>query len=95
MNLSDDTIKKITIRYPADIPEALGLTGKAFAGEVLYLAAVKLFEQSRLTSEQAARLAGLPRLDFIRQLKTLGVTGFDLEDEELDAQVDTVEDLAG
>ncbi|MCB9109073.1 MAG: UPF0175 family protein [Anaerolineales bacterium] len=95
MSLSDVSNKQATINYPAEIPEHLELADDEFVSEILLLAAAKWFELGRLTSTQAAQLAGLSRLAFIRRLEQIAAPGLDLQDEIIDAEIDAVEDLAG
>lgn len=56
-----------------DIPEKILLAEKmdtdAFARELRMLAAVKLYEIGRLSSGRAAELAGVPRVEFLLNLK--------------------------
>ena len=95
MSLSDVPIKQAIISYPAAIPEHLSLADDEFVSEILLLAAAKWFELGRLTSVQAAQLAGLSRLAFIQRLEQVGAPGLDLQDEIIDAEIEAVEDLAG
>ena len=95
MSLSDVPIKQATLSYPSEIPESLGLSDDEFVSEILLLAAAKWFELGRLTSAQAAQLAGLSRLEFIRRLEQIAAPGLDLQDEIIDAEIEAVEDLAG
>ncbi|NCP07337.1 MAG: hypothetical protein COZ70_01510 [Deltaproteobacteria bacterium CG_4_8_14_3_um_filter_51_11] len=56
-----------------EIPEKVLLAEKteedAFAKELLMLAAVKLYEMGRLSSGRAAELAGMPRVEFLINLR--------------------------
>ena len=52
-------------------------------GELLMLAAAKLYEMGRLSSGAAARLAGVPRTVFLARLAEYGVDTFDVTEEEL------------
>ena len=72
-----------TRRVSIDIPEKVLLAEKTdaetFAQELRILAAVKLYELGRLSSERAAELAGLPGIEFPLGLKKYKV--FPLEAE--------------
>jgi predicted HTH domain antitoxin len=73
-------------RVIVDIPHDSLLTLKASStevGELLRLAAVKLFELGRLSSGAAAHLAGLPRVVFLARLADFGVDTFRLTEEQL------------
>ncbi|RMH18612.1 MAG: UPF0175 family protein [Acidobacteria bacterium] len=53
------------------------------AREIVLLAAVKLFELGKLSSGQAARLAGIPRVEFLARLRDYRVSPFQLTADEL------------
>ena len=56
-------------------------------GAMLRMAsAVKLYEMGKLSSEVAARLAGVPRVVFLSRLADYGVDTFQLSEEELQRQ---------
>jgi len=54
-----------------------------FARDVMTLAAVKLFELGKLSSGQAARLAGMERVEFLLALREYQVSPFQTTVEEL------------
>lgn len=58
----------LTISYPDTLPSALRMSRKEFEQEARLLLAAKLFEERKVTSGQAAEMAGLSRSDFL--LKT-------------------------
>ena len=49
--------------------------------------AVKLFETGKLASGQAARLATMPRVDFLYELGRFGVSPIQMEPDELEEDV--------
>ncbi len=49
--------------------------------------AAKLFEMKRLTSGQAATLAGVDRVRFLMDLRKYGVAALDATEEEFKAEV--------
>jgi predicted HTH domain antitoxin len=71
-----------------DIPEQVLLAEKTdeagFARELRLLAAVKLYELSRLSSGRAAELAGMPRVEFLLKLKDYQVFPLDAELRDLE-----------
>lgn len=79
------TIRQIVI----GIPETVflsddGIDEATFAQELKVLAAVRLYEQGRLSSGRAAELAGMSRVEFLLNLKEYKV--FPLESELLDLE---------
>lgn len=58
----------LTIPYPDSLPSALRMTRQEFEQEARLLLAARLFEEKRLTSGQAAEMAGISRSAFL--LKT-------------------------
>ena len=50
--------------------------------------AVKLFETGKLTSGQAARLAAIPRVDFLYELGRFGVSPIQMEPAEFEEDVE-------
>ena len=74
-----------------DIPDDLLLTlreqPKEFAQEVRLLAAIYYFQAKRLSLGQAARLAGINRLDFLDILADRGIPAFDLAVEDAAAEI--------
>jgi predicted HTH domain antitoxin len=61
----------------------LAETRQEFEREAKMAMAVKLFEMKRLSSGQAAQLAGMERVAFLLRLKEFGVSAMNLEAEEL------------
>ena len=75
--------RSIHIEYPSTLPDALQRTPAEFEREARLAMAVKLFELKRLTSGQAALLAGIDRTTFLMQLAEQGVAMIDLPPDEL------------
>lgn len=75
-------MKTFTFEYPDTFPTALGMDDVLFAEEVKMAAAMKLFDQGRLSSGQAARLAGVERVEFILSCGKWGVSSFGPWDED-------------
>ncbi|MBS3935770.1 MAG: UPF0175 family protein [Sulfuritalea sp.] len=54
-----------------------------FPDEARYLLALKLFEQGRISSGKAGRLAGMGRVEFLLAASRDGVPVVDMTDEEM------------
>jgi predicted HTH domain antitoxin len=79
-------MKTIELSYPDSLAAALNLSPEAFAKEAKLALAVKLFELGRLTSGQAAELAGVERVQFLLECSRFGAASVDWDDEELIAE---------
>ena len=88
-------MSQAVVAYPEGLAEVLRLSQKEFRIELLFMAAAKLYELGRLTSGQAARLAGVDRVSFLSRLSQVGVAAINLRDEEIDAEIEAARELAG
>ena len=61
--------RQIVINVPDKVLLAIKSDEATFAREVVLLAAVKLYELGRLSSGRAAKLAGIPRVEFLLALQ--------------------------
>ena len=68
---------------PESASLALKMPNEALGKELLFAAAVKLYELGRLSCGAAAELAGVPKPLFLAKLADYGVFTFDLKKEEL------------
>ena len=80
-------MKTMSIPYPDSLPEALHLSSHEFEREARMAMAVKLFDTARLTSGQAAELAGIPRVHFLYELERWGVSTIQVNDDDLEHDV--------
>jgi len=78
---------QLMIDYPESLPDVLQESRDEFEQEAKLAMALKLFEMKRLSSGQAAALAGLARVDFLLLLHRHGVAMIDIPDDELEADV--------
>ncbi len=76
----------LTIEYTDDLLFALGVSDKEFSEEAKLLLAAKLYEMGRISSGQAARLAGKSRVEFLFSLSRLGVPMSNLKAEDIEAE---------
>ncbi|MBC7357475.1 MAG: UPF0175 family protein [Desulfacinum sp.] len=79
-------MRTIQIKYPESIPAALNLSPESFEEEARLMLAVKLFELGRLSSGQAADLAGVPRVAFLLTCHQYGASTVQWDDEEIKAE---------
>ncbi len=80
-------MRQMTIDYPDTLPGLLQETPEEFEREARMAMAVKLFEQKRLSSGNAAELAGMDRVTFLLSLHRYGVSMIDYGSEELRADL--------
>jgi predicted HTH domain antitoxin len=77
----------LTIPYPDTLPDDLNLSRQEFEGEARLALAAKWYEMGRLSSAQAAQMAGLDRVRFLLALQKLGVSFFNLDEDELNREL--------
>jgi predicted HTH domain antitoxin len=73
------TTRQIVIEVPEKVLLAEKVDERTFARELRILAAAKLYELGRLSSGRAAELAGMPRVEFLLELRRY--KGFPFEAE--------------
>jgi predicted HTH domain antitoxin len=78
----------LTIEYDDALLFHLGLAPEQFSVEVKFLLAAKLYELARLSSGQAAKLAGKSRVDFLLSLSHIGITASNLHPEDAQTEVE-------
>jgi len=79
-------MKAIAMEYPEAWAAANGTSAESFEQDARIAAAVKLFEIGRLTSGQAAQLAGLPRIAFLLSCRQWGAPAVAWDADETAAE---------
>lgn len=79
----------VTIDCAPELAVALGRHQSELENEVRLASALKLFELGRISSGLAARLAGMPRVQFLLTCGQYGVSIFQQSEEELLNDVET------
>jgi predicted HTH domain antitoxin len=82
------------LTYPKGFPQLLKMSDAAFVDEMRFMAAAKLYELGRVSSGQAARLAGLGRVEFLYRLAQIDVPAINLQDEEIEAEIQAARELS-
>ena len=79
-------MKTLAIKYPESVLATLNLSPETFEQEAKVALAVKLYEMGRLTSGQAADLAGISRVAFLLSCQRYGAATVEWDQEELAAE---------
>ena len=78
--------RQLVIEVPEKVLLAVNTDEADFARELRTLAAVKLYELSRLSSGRAAELAGMSRVEFLLGLERYKVFPLEAELNDLESQ---------
>ena len=73
----------LTIEYSDDLLRRSGISPENFANEARFLLAAKLYEIGRLSSGEAASMAGLGRVEFLFGLQKHGIPMSNLGESDL------------
>ena len=77
----------IIVEVPPNLPDAVQCSPSEFSREAKLAMAAKLYEMKRLSSGMAATIAGVTRVQFLRELHRYGVPVIDLAEAELAADL--------
>lgn len=80
--------KTLTIEYDDDLLLNLSVSPEQFAAEAKFLLASKLYELGRLSSGQAAQLAGMERVEFLFALQNINLPMSNLRGDDLQNEID-------
>ena len=64
----------LSVPYPDTLPAAHRMTQAEFEKEARLLLAARLFEDRKICSSQAAKMAGTTRREFLQKTNTFGLT---------------------
>ncbi len=78
----------LTIEYSDDLLYRLGVSRERFSDEAKFLLGAKLYELGRLSSGEAAQLAGRSRVEFLFALPNIRLPMNNLREENLPAELD-------
>ena len=75
--------RSIVVVYPESLPAVSNQSPETFEEEARKAMAVKLYEMGRLSSGQAAQLAGIGRVEFLLTCINMGVPSVEWDDSEI------------
>lgn len=77
----------LTIGYPEGLEKAVSTTRQELEAQIRLIAALKMFELSKLSSGKAAELAGMSRVEFFEMCGRYHVPIFNYPAEEIEAKL--------
>lgn len=80
-------MKILEIPYAESLPDAARMSVPEFERELKLALAAKLFELGRLPSGQAAELAGIGRVEFLKGLSQYQVRAIDWDRDEFSQEI--------
>ncbi len=80
-------MKELVLTYPDDLAQAVRLTSDELSAHLSLMVALKMFELGKLSSGNAAEVAGLSRGEFFEACGRYRVSIFNYPDEEIEAEL--------
>ena len=80
----------LCVEYPESIPALLNVSRESFEQEAKMALAVKLYEMGKLTSGQAALLAGVSRVVFLLNCERYGAASVAWDRSELESEFEEI-----
>jgi predicted HTH domain antitoxin len=80
-------MREVTLYVPDDLDLALNVQPGALPRELLFAAAVKLFELGKISSGKAAELAGIPKPLFLSRLTEIGISARTLQPDDIREEI--------
>ena len=80
-------MKVLEIPYADNLPDSVRMSVPEFEQELKMALAAKLFELGRIPSGQAAALAGLARVEFLKNLSRYNVKALDWDADEFTQEI--------
>ncbi len=74
---------QVTLEFEESALPVFRKTSAEFADEAKFPAAAKWYEMEILSQENAARIAGVNRLDFLLAISRIGITPFQYDADEV------------
>ena len=84
-------MRTLEIEYSEALAAVMNLSPDAFESEAKMALAVKLFELGRVTSGQAAGLAGVSRVTFLLTCRQFGAASVAWDSEEIAAEFQDIQ----
>ncbi len=81
-------MKILEIPYADNLPDVVQLSRSEFERDLKMALASKLFELGRVSSGQAANLAGVSRLEFLRELHRFKVNALSWDVDEMAQEIE-------
>lgn len=79
-------MRAATYHYEESLLAVLNQSAESFEADARLAMAMKLYEIGRLTSGQAAKLAGIDRVEFLLACPRFGAASVQWDDQELDRE---------